>query len=88
MPEVEVRLRAVVGHKHLPVLNGIHRARVNVQIRVQLHNGDLQTAVNQKPAEGSRRNALAEAGHHAAGNEDVFSRHKQNSFGNKLLHYL
>ena len=74
--EVEVRLRAVLGHVDLAVLVRAHRARVDVDVRVELLRGDLQTARLQQPAERSRRDALAEPGDNAA-------RHK-----NILLHFL
>ena len=36
VPEVEVGLAAVVGDEHLAVLEGVHRARVDVDVRVEL----------------------------------------------------
>jgi len=35
--EVEIRLAAVVEHEHLAVLEGGHRARVDVDVRVDLN---------------------------------------------------
>src|SRR5213592_2849172 len=34
--DVEVGLRTVLGHEHLAVLEGAHRARVDVEVRVEL----------------------------------------------------
>ena len=44
MPEVEVRFRAVVGNENLPVLKRRHRARIDVQIRVELHQINFEPA--------------------------------------------
>jgi hypothetical protein len=44
VPEVEVGLRAVVGHVDLAVLVRAHRARVDVDVRVELDEGDAQAA--------------------------------------------
>ena len=72
MAEVEVRLRAVVEHIDLAVLVGAHRARIHVEIRVELLQGDLQAAVFEQRAQRGRRQALAQRAHHAARDEYVF----------------
>ena len=52
VPDVEVGLGAVVGDEHLAVLERVHRARVDVEVRVELLHGDPQ------PARLSRRPRL------------------------------
>ena len=42
MAQVQVGLRPVLGNEHLPVLIGVHSARVNVQVGVELLEGHLQ----------------------------------------------
>ena len=69
--EVEVGLGAVVGDEHLAVLVGRHRARIDVEIGVELAQPDLVAARLQQRAERRRRETLAEGGDHAAGDEDV-----------------
>ena len=69
--EVEVGLGAVLGHEHLAVLERRHRARVDVDVGVELLEGDLQPAGDQQAADRGRRDALAERRDHAAGDEDV-----------------
>ena len=59
MTEVEVRLRAVIEHIHLAVLVGRHRARIEVQVRVELLQRDLEAAVLEQGAERGCRDALA-----------------------------
>ncbi len=69
--EIEIGLRAVVGDEHLAVLIGRHRARIDVEIGVQLAQPDLVATRLQQRAERCRSETFAEGGHHAAGDEDV-----------------
>ena len=69
--KVKVGLCAVFCHIHFAVLVRAHGARINVDVRVELLCGDLQSSRLQKTTERCRRNALAEAGNHAAGYENV-----------------
>ena len=58
VPEIEVRLRSVVEDEDLPVLVGVHRARVHVQVRIDLHGADPQAAGFQKDTDRTRGDAL------------------------------
>ena len=58
--EVEIGLGAVVGDEHLAVLVGRHRARIDVEIGVELAQPDLVAARLQQRAERGRRETLAE----------------------------
>ena len=49
--EVEVRLAAVIGDEDLTVLERVHRARVDVDVRVELLERDAQATVLQQPTE-------------------------------------
>ena len=69
--EVEIGLRAVVGDEHLAVLIGAHRPGIDVEIGIELAQPDRIPARLKKRAEGGGREAFAEGGDHAAGNEDV-----------------
>ena len=68
--EVEVGLGAVLGDEHLAVLIRRHRARVDVDVRVELLHRHAQPARDQQPPDRGRGDALAQRGHHAAGDED------------------
>ena len=68
--QVEIRLGAVLGHEHLAVLVGGHRAGVDVDVGVELLQPDRQPARHEQASDRGRRDALAERGHHAAGHED------------------
>ena len=72
MPQIEVCFGAVLGHIHLAVLVGTHRARVNVDVGVELLRGYLESARLQQPAERGGGNALAESRHNAARYENIF----------------
>src|SRR5205807_5530613 len=42
--QIEVGLGAVLGDEHLPVLEGAHRAGIDVDVRVELEEGDFDAA--------------------------------------------
>jgi hypothetical protein len=72
MAEVEVGLGAVVGHEDLAVLIGAHRARIDVQIGVELPQPDLVARLPAAMrAEGGGGEAFSKRGNHAAGDEHV-----------------
>src|SRR6266487_2288110 len=72
--DVEIGLGAVLGHEYLTVLERAHRARVDVDVRVELLHLDLEAARLQQPAQRSGGDALAEGRDDAAGDEDVLRR--------------
>src|SRR3546814_10305521 len=70
MAQIEVGLRPVVGDVDLAVLIGRHRARIDVEIRIELANPHAITACLQQRRKARRHQTLAERGDHAAGNEN------------------
>ena len=76
VPDVQVGLGSVVGHEDLAVLERVHRARVHVEVRVQLLHGDPQPAGPQQAAEARCGEALAERGGDSSGDEHVLGRHR------------
>ena len=68
--EVEVGLGAVLGHEHLAVLVGRHRARIDVDVRVELLQLDVEPARDEQAPDRSGGDSLAERGHDPAGYED------------------
>ena len=72
--EIEIGLGAVLGDEHLAVLERAHRARVDVQVGVELLRLHTQAARLQQPAERGGDDALAERGDDAARDEDVLRR--------------
>ena len=69
--EVEVGLGAVVGDVDLAVLVRAHRAGVDVDVRIELLQGDLVAVPFEQRADRGGREPLAERRHDAAGHEDV-----------------
>ena len=72
--EVEVGLRAVFQHIDFAVLERAHRARIDVQVGVELLDAHGQPAQLQQRAQRSRRQAFAQRRDHSARHEDVFHR--------------
>ncbi|MNI07338.1 hypothetical protein D3C73_603450 [compost metagenome] len=72
--EIEIRLGTVVGHKDLAVLGRAHRARINVEIRIELLQPNPVTPRLEQCSEGRGRNSFSEGRNHAACDEYI-SRH-------------
>jgi hypothetical protein len=75
--EVEIGLAAVVGDEHLAVLERVHRARIDVDVRVELLQRDPQTPQLEQPSQRRGGEALSERAGNASGHEDVL-RHSTN----------
>ena len=73
--QVKVSFGAVVCNKHLPVLNRVHRAWVNVDIWVEFLHGYPVTSHFQQTSQRSGSDALAEAGNDTASYKYVFYSH-------------
>jgi hypothetical protein len=58
--QVEVRLGAVIGHEDLAVLERRHRARIDVDVRVELLHRHGEATLHEQAAERGRGDALAE----------------------------
>ena len=58
--KIEVGFCAVVGHEDLAVLEGVHGARVHIDIWIQLLDGDRNVAGLEQGPEGSRSKPLAQ----------------------------
>ncbi len=72
--EVKVGFGAVVGDVDLTVLIGGHGAGVNVEVRIELLDGDGESARLEETTERGGGDALADGGDDAAGDEDVLRR--------------
>ena len=72
VPEVEVGLRAVVGHEHFAVLERRHRAGIDVDVRIELEMGDADAAGSEDGGERSGSDALSQRGNDTTGHEDEF----------------
>ena len=70
--EVEIGLRAVVEHVDLAVLERAHRARIDVEVGIELLDAHPQPAHLEQRAQRRRRQPLAQRGNHAARDKNVF----------------
>src|SRR6516162_3531490 len=68
--EIKIGFGPIVGDEHLDVLVGAHRARIDIQIGVELAQPDPKSARLQQRSERRSRQTLAERGNHAAGDKD------------------
>ena len=73
--KVKVGLCAVIGDVDLAVLIRRHGARIHVEIRVELDDGDAQATRFQQQADRGGGDALTEGGGDAAGDEHKLRRH-------------
>ena len=73
VPQVEVGLGAVVGDKHLAVLERAHGAWVHVQIGIELLDRHPEPPALEEATQGGGSDALPERGHNSTGDENVLS---------------
>ena len=71
MPDVEVRLGAVLGDEHLAVLERVHRAGIDVEVRIEFLHRHLQAARGQQLPRLDAVRPLPERRNHAAADEEV-----------------
>ena len=76
--QVQVGLGAILGHEALPVLVGIERARIHVDVRVQLLDGDREATRLQELGQAGTDDALTQGGGHPSGHENILggARHR------------
>ncbi|MNT30985.1 hypothetical protein D3C72_1668040 [compost metagenome] len=70
--QVQIGFGAVFGDEHFTVLEGAHRARIDVDVGVELQHGHLQTTRLENGGERRGGDALAQGRHHTAGDKYVF----------------
>ena len=69
--EIEIGLGAIVGHEHFAVLERRHRSRIDVEVRVELHDRHAHSALDEKSPDRRGGNSLPERRDDSAGDEDV-----------------
>ena len=70
--EVEVGLGAIIGDEHFAVLGRAHGARVDVDVGIELEQGDFEAAALEDRGEGGGRDPFAQGRHDAASDEYEF----------------
>ncbi len=71
--DVEIGLGAVIRDEDLAVLERVHGARIHVQIGIELLHDDAESARSEEVSQAGGREALAERGDDASGDENVLS---------------
>mmetsp|Transcript_20188 Transcript_20188/g.55927 ORF Transcript_20188/g.55927 Transcript_20188/m.55927 type:complete len:219 (-) Transcript_20188:119-775(-) len=71
VPQIQIDLPPILENVHLAMLEGAHRAGVDVQVWVYLNRRDSQPMGPQHHADGRDRCALAEARHSPASDDEV-----------------
>ena len=79
--KVQVGLCAVFRHEHFAVLEGRHRARVHVDVRVELDHRDRQAAGLENGRQRSGGDAFTERGDNAAGDKYILGHEKPRNAG-------
>ncbi len=72
MTKVQIGLGAVFGDEHLTVLDRAHRARIHIQVGIQLEDRDVVPAGFQQSPQACGHDPLADAGDDTTGDEDEF----------------
>jgi len=70
--KVEVGLRTIPGNKDFTVLVGGHGAGVDIEIGVQFHDGDTDTAAFEDVTDGGDGDAFTYRAYNAASDKNVF----------------
>ena len=73
--KVKVCFYTIIRYKNLTVLDRIHRARIDIDIRIKFLHRYLVAACFQKTAEGCSGNAFSETGNNTACYKYVFYCH-------------
>ena len=68
--QVQVGLRPVVQHVHLAMLERVHGPGIDVDVRVELLEGDAEASGFEQPAQGGGGDSFSEAGGHSTRDED------------------
>ena len=71
MPQIQVCLRPVIGHKDLSVLDGVHGSRVHIQIWIQLLHGHMIPSCLEQASERGSRDSFSKTGDDTSGDKYV-----------------
>ncbi len=71
MAEIEIGLGTILRDEHFAVLEGTHRARIDIDIRIEFDDPDSKPAVLKDASKRSGCDALAERGDDTTGDKHV-----------------
>ena len=75
MPQIQIGLGPVIGHIDFSMLEGIHRPRIHIDIRVQFLESDLEPSGFEKGPDGGRSQSFSQRRKYAAGYKNKFGFH-------------
>ena len=70
---IQVGLCTIIGDEHFAVLEGVHGARIHVQIGIQLLHDHTQSTAGKQVAERRSGKTFTQRGDDPTGHKDVFS---------------
>ena len=73
MTDVEVGFGTIVGDEYFAMLEGIHRAGIDVEIGVKFLHRDAKSTRSKEVAQTGCCEPLAKGGDHSSGHEQVLS---------------
>jgi hypothetical protein len=74
--DIKIGLSTVIGDKDLAMGIWIHRAGIDINIRIYLDSGDTITRSREKTSYRSSNNTLTQATQHPSSNNYVFHQHQ------------
>ncbi|CCK08267.1 hypothetical protein BN128_2285 [Cronobacter sakazakii 696] len=77
VPQVQIGFSAVFSNEHFPVLDWTHGARIDVDIRIQFHDGHVKATGFKNGCEGGCGNAFTQRGNDPAGHKNIVRCHAE-----------
>ena len=75
--QVQIGFCAVFSNEHFPMLDWAHGARIDVDIRIQFHDGHVETTGFKNGCQGGCGNAFTQRGYDPAGHKNIVRCHAE-----------
>jgi len=75
--QVQVGFSAVFGNEHFPVLDWAHSTWIDVDVRIQFHDGHIEATGFKNGCEGGCGNAFTQRGYDPAGHKNIVRCHAE-----------
>ena len=69
--DIEIGFRAILRHENLAVLEGIHRAGIDIDVGIELLHDHMQSPGAKQPTQAGGGQALAQRGHNATRDKNM-----------------
>ncbi len=77
VPQVQVGFSAVFSNEHFPVLDWAHSTWIDVDVRIQFHDGHIEATGFKNGCEGGCGNAFTQRGYDPAGHKNIVRCHAE-----------